>query len=38
MAAQVVGQSVAIGFLFTPSARRWMSRKPDPKAESEIFA
>jgi hypothetical protein len=38
MAIQAICQAVAVVLLFTPSVRRWMSRKPDPAAEAEIFS
>jgi hypothetical protein len=31
-------QLVGLILLFTPPARRWMRRKPDPEAEAEIFS
>jgi hypothetical protein len=39
MAVQSIIQAVGLVLLFTPTARRWMSRRADPvKAEIEIFS
>jgi hypothetical protein len=38
MALQAICQTIALVLLFTPSARNWMKRKPDPVAEAEIFS
>jgi hypothetical protein len=37
-ALQVIGQVLAIVLLFTPSARHWINRRPDSKAQVEIFS
>lgn len=38
MVLQAICQGAGLVLLFTPSGRRWMSRKPNPIAEAEIFS